>query len=908
MQCSKCGAEIAPSTDPAILAADYPRVLRELEEAHQQQAATGEILGIISRSPTDLQPVLDAVAESAARLCEAFDATIYRLDGDRLRLFAHHGPIPSGQVGEFTVPLVRATANGRAVLDQRTVHVADLQAETEEFPEGSEYARQLSHRTTLSVPLMREGVAIGTIQLRRTEAQLFTERQVALLETFANQAVIAIENARLFEAEQARTRELQARSAELTEALKQQTATADVLKVISRSAFDLQKVLDTLVESAARLCQADMAGIVRPRGSTYYRVASFGFPAEYDKYMATVPLEPGRGTLAGRVLLEHKAVQIPDVLADPEYTLIEGQRKGGYRTVFGVPLLRENTLIGVIMLARQAVRPFDDKQIELVETFADQAVIAINNTCLFEEVQARTRELTEALEYQTATSEVLNVISRSPSQLEPVLDAILQTAARLCEAEYALFFKLQDGKFHLAGSNNATAAYVNYVSEHPISLDRGSLVGRTALERRAIHLPDCLTDPEYTLHEYARIGKHRSMFGVPLLRDGLPIGVIGLLRTVVKPFTEKQIKLVTTFADQALIAIENARLFEAEQTRSRELQTRSAELAESLEYQTATSEVLNVISRSPNELQPVLDTNVQTSRRLCRAERAIITMLRDGKYHLVAHDGVPPDLVEHLTENPFLPDRSSATGRVALERKAVQIPNVLVDPEWTETRSRIGKTRTVLGVPLLRKGEVIGVISMGHTEVKPFTEKQIELVTTFADQAAIAINNVGLFEEVQARTRELEETLEYQSATSEILGVIAASRPTFSRYCSLLRRARAGSAKPTMRSYFCAKASGFMSGHITAQSRSSTTGLHATGPAGAPHLIGLRCMCTITLLLVASSRRGKPWRCGMATAPFSRYPCCARVSRLALSRSAEPRCGRSPTSRSGWSRPSLTRQ
>jgi GAF domain-containing protein len=370
MQCSKCGAEIAARTDPTISAADYARVVRELEEARRQQAATGEILGIISRAPTDPQPVLDTVAESAARLCEAIDASIFRADGDRLRLVAHHGPIPQGAVGEFTLPVIRGTVNGRAVLDQRTVQVADLQAEAEEFPEGRESARQLSDRTNLSVPLMREGVAIGSINLRRTEVQLFTERQVALLQTFADQAVIAIENARLFEAEQTRSRELQTRSAELAESLEYQTAISEVLNVISRSPNELQPVLDTIVQTARRLCGAERAIVTMLRDGKYHVLAHDGAPPELVEYFSRSPFLPDRGSAIGRAALECKAVQIPNVLADAEWTGLERSRIGKTRTVLGVPLLRKGEVIGVVSMTHTEVKPFTDKQIELVTTFA----------------------------------------------------------------------------------------------------------------------------------------------------------------------------------------------------------------------------------------------------------------------------------------------------------------------------------------------------------------------------------------------------------------------------------------------------------------------------------------------------------------------------------------------------------
>jgi len=376
--------------------------------------------------------------------------------------------------------------------------------------------------------------------------------------------VIAIENARLFEAEQERTREL-------TESLQQQTATADVLKVISRSTFDLRAVLDTLVEAAARLCEADMAQILRPRDAGYYVAAIHGFSSEYVESHKTLTFPPGRGSVTGRVLLERKPVQIPDVLADPEYSNLEPQRLGGYRAHLGVPLLRDGSPIGVILVSRRTVRPFDSKQIELVATFADQAVIAIENTRLFEEVQARTEDLQVSLQQQTATADVLKVISRSAFNLQTVLQTLVESAARLCDADTATITRQKGGVLYRAEAFGFSREFMDHVKEIPVVPDRGTAHGRALLEGRVIHIPDVLADPEYTFAEGQRLGGLRTVLGVPMLREGIPIGVLGLSRSEVCPFTEKQIELVTTFADQAAIAIENVRLFDEIQEKSRQL-------------------------------------------------------------------------------------------------------------------------------------------------------------------------------------------------------------------------------------------------------------------------------------------------------------------------------------------------
>jgi GAF domain-containing protein len=716
-----------------------------LNEARDQQAAVADTLKLISRSAFALSTVLDTLVESAARLCGAEHAWLFRREGEFYRWAASYGSSKKehDRLKQRVLTLAfspgRGSALERALLEARPVQIADVMADPEYTRHG--IRRVGDYQTALSVPLLRDGLPIGALLLTRSQPSAFSDRQANLLVTFADQAVIAIENTRLLSA--------------LRESLEQQITTAEVLRVIAKSPSDLSPVFHSMLAKATHLCEANFGTLNLFRDGEFPLAATHNVPETFIQFRRTYPvIKPDPRHPLARVAASREALQIADLRTEVLYlekepSFIAMADFAGARTLVIVPMLTEKDLLGVITIFRQEVRPFTEKQIELVKNFATQAVIAIENARLLS-------ELRQSLELQTATADVLRIISSSPGDLQPVFDAIAENAGRLCQG-FDVYVQLREGNLvrYVAHCGGVIASSVPVGGTRPLTPDL--VIGRAMLESRLIHLLDAQAEAEEFPEgsAIARQTGYRTIIAVPLMREGYAIGTIAVRRVEARLFSDKEVELLSNFAAQAVIAIENARLLT-------ELRQRTADLSETLEQQTATFEIVKVISSSPGELKPVFEAILENATRICGAKIGILFRFDDGAYSAVATLGVPVAYNEYLNRGPIRPGPGTGLGRLAAGERTVHIIDTQAEQVYADrepfrvaTAELLG-ARSLLNVPMLKEGELIGAIGVYRPEVRPFTDKQVELVTNFAAQAVIAVENARLLNELDQRTKQLE--------------------------------------------------------------------------------------------------------------------------------------------------------
>ena len=553
----------------------------------------------------------------------------------------------------------------------------------------------------------------------------------------------------------------------LADALEQQAATSEILRVISQSHTDVQPVFDAIATAALNLCRATLANVFRFDGKLIHLVAVKNASADPD-YLASIhavfPRSPGRDSGAGRAVLARDIVSIPDVSDDSDYAIGAQTLAGGFRSVLAAPLMRGHEAIGAIVVCRGQSGLFPDSQIALLKTFADQAVIAVENVRLFTDLDARNREVTETLEQQVATSEILRVISQSVTSTQPVFDTIAAAALKLCRATSANVFEFDGEWVRLAATalvNPEAAAMMRAAYPRPACRDNAA--SRAVLTRSVVAIPDVLLDTDYALGPTAVAGGFRSTLAIPLLLEGHAIGAITVGRPEPGPFADRQITMLQSFADQAVIAIQNVRMFEA-------LETRNRDVTDALGQQTATSEILRIISRSLTDVQPVFDLIAERAVKLCDAEVSVVSRVEQDMIALAAVHGVTEEGTAAIGRVfPMRLGAETVTARTVRSREVVHVDDVLADPAYeTRDAARAGRFRGSLGIPMLADGEVVGAIFIARDRPGLFTDRQVQLLRTFADQAVIALKNVALFGELQTRTQQLTHSVRELKALGEV--------------------------------------------------------------------------------------------------------------------------------------------
>jgi GAF domain-containing protein len=756
---------------------------QRLAESLERETATSEILSLIGTSPMDAQPVFDGIARSGVKVCGAQSLTLFVVDGDTVRVAATHG-VPAERMErfrtQFPVPLSAENHVTQVLRERRIFHLVDIEHNPAATPQHLENARLGGYRTRLMIPLLRGDRVLGLIAVTHQSPAPFPDQQIVLLKTFADQAVIAIENVRLFT-------ELKQRNADVTAALEQQTATSEILRILSQSPTDVQPVFNSIVRSAQRLLSAySCAAMLRVGDEVHlaaYTVTDGAGDAELTSiFPASVADLTERFPDVRRVWTDGDVLHTPDITRDSqgsEHSRLARAR--GFRARLHVPMRREGLVIGDLAVTRREPGPFAATEIALLQTFADQAVIAIENVRLFTELQEKNEALTqahaqvsEALEQQTATGEILRVIASSPTDVQPVLDAIARSVVRLCDGLFGAVFRFDGELLHFAAHYNFTPKGLEaFERVYPVQLTPEAPLGPAILERRIVHIPDTLANvrADYTRPLVEALG-HRSLLAVPMLRGETPLGTINVARATPGPFTDTQIELLKTFADQAVIAIENVRLFT-------ELQASNRELTTALDTQTATSEILRVISRSQTDVQPVFDAIVASAVRLLRAYSGALTRIAGDQVELAALTST--DDAGDAALRTFFPQSLRSEGpnvQAIRDRAPVNIADAQTDPRGPEVlrvSARARGYRSAVVVPMLRHDAAIGTISVARREPGGFTDDEITLLQTFADQAVIAIENARLLTELHARTAELTQSVGELRALGEVGQVISST-------------------------------------------------------------------------------------------------------------------------------------